>query len=164
MLSRIFWISVAGIALIAGMAMQDGGRIFSWADDHAHISEKTEQAIADRVDRVVKENVEEMAVMGADGDEIDVPPETKRALGEAIGRLVKAETSLAMLKISDGSAEERKAAEARRVQARAEVERLKAEIKRHDPSALVDAGTVSEQVRSQVREDIRAEVREAVEN
>jgi hypothetical protein len=163
MLSRILWISVAGLALIAGIAVQDGG-IFSWADDHAGISAKTEQAIVDGVDRAVEENADKMTIMGADGDEIDVPPETKRALGEAVGRLVKAETALAMLRFRDGSEDERKAAEARRAQARADVDRLKAEIKRHDQSALIDSDEVTEEVQREVREDVRAEIRDAVRN
>lgn len=164
MLSRIMWITIAGIALIAGIAMQDGGRIFSWADEHVEISAKTEQAIADSVDRAVEGNFDKMTVMGSDGEEITVPPETKRAFGEAVGRLVKAETALAMLKVRDSSREERKAAEERRDQARADVDRLKAEIKKRDQEAVVDSEAITDQVQREVREDIRAEVREAVRN
>lgn len=164
MLSRIMWISVAGIALIAGIMIQDGGKIFSWADDHADISVKTEQAIVGSVDRAVEGSVDKMTVMGSDGEEIDVPPETKRALGEAVGRLVKAETTLAMLRFRDASEDERKAAEARRTQARADVDRLKAEIKRHDPAAMLESDAITEQVKSEVREDIRAEIRGAARN
>lgn len=164
MLSRIIWISVAGIALLAGIALQDGGKIFSWADDHAGTSVKTEQAITDSVDRAVKGSFDKMTITGADGEEIDVSPETKRALAEAVGRLVKAETSLAMLRVRDASEEERKAAEARRTQARADVDRLKAEIKRHDQAAMLESEAITEQIRREVREDVRAEIRDAARN
>ena len=164
MLSRIMWISVAGIALLVGMALQDGAKIFSWADDHADISAKTEQAVTESVDRAVASSFDQMTITGPDGEEIDVPPETKRALGEAVGRLVKAETSLAMLRVGDATAEERQAAEARRAQARADVDRLKGEIKRHDHAAVLESEAITEQVRREVREDIRAEIRDAARN
>ena len=75
MLSRIFWISFAGIALIAGMALQDGG-IFSLADrtpDHA----KAEQTIEARIETAIDRSFDKMHVTGSDGEEIDVPATTK---------------------------------------------------------------------------------------
>ncbi|HEU0311517.1 MAG TPA: hypothetical protein VFR36_09900 [Sphingomicrobium sp.] len=164
MLSRIMWFAIAGLALVAGIMLQNGGRIFSWADEHVEISAKTERAIADSVDRAVEGSFDKMTIMNSDGEEIDVPPETKRALAEAIGRLVKAETTLAMLRVREGSADERKAAEESRTQARADVDRLKAEIKRQDQTAVVDSEAITEQVQREIREDIRAEIREAVSN
>ena len=92
MLSRIFWISFAGIALIAGMALQDGG-IFSLADrtpDHA----KAEQTIEARIETAIDRSFDKMHVTGSDGEEIDVPAKTKRAMADAVGRLVKAEADL----------------------------------------------------------------------
>jgi regulator of protease activity HflC (stomatin/prohibitin superfamily) len=164
MLSRIFWIGIAGIALIAGMALQDGDGIFSWGDHRTDISAKTEQAIAASVDRAVEGSVDKMEITGSDGEEIDVPPETKRALAEAVGRLVKAETALAMVRVREASTEERQEAEARRAQARADVDRLKAEIKRIDQSAKLENEAISDEVKREIREDIRAEVRDAVGN
>jgi regulator of protease activity HflC (stomatin/prohibitin superfamily) len=163
MLSRIFWIGVAGIALIAGIAVQDGDSIFSWSDDR-DVSAKTERAIEDRVERAIEGSFDKMEVVGSDGREVDVPAETKRAMARAVGELVKAEADLALARVGEDDEKAVREASVRRVQARREVDRLKAEIKRHDPSAIVDADTVSQQVQSQIREDIRAEVREAVGN
>lgn len=163
MASRIFWVLVAGIALVTGMLFQDGDRIFAWGHE-AGITERTEQAIQARVERAVEGSVDKMQVIGTDGREIDVPPETRRALGDAVGRLVRAETELAVLRIRDGSPQERRAAEARRAEARAEVDRLKAEIKGQDRAAVLESEAVSEQVERQVREDVRATVRDAVRN
>ena len=44
MASRIFWFLIAGCALIGGMALQDGGTIFSWGDT-ADDSRSVEQRI-----------------------------------------------------------------------------------------------------------------------
>ena len=166
MLSRIFWVGLAGMALVIGMLLQDGGRIFSFADDHTDISAKTERTIEASVDRAIDGSFEGMQVTDGDGNEIDVPAETKRALGEAVGRLVKAEAALAVLKIRDGSAEEMQAASARRDQARADVDRLKAEIKGEGPAAKAEhdavAAQIERQVRDDVREDVRAEIREEI--
>ena len=164
MLSRIFWAGLAAIALLAGMAWQDGPAIISWADDHGGVSASAEHAIEAGVDRAVEGSLDKMQVVGPDGKEIAVPAETKRALGEAVGRLVKAETSLAMLRARDGSAEELRDAEERRAQARAEVDRLQSEIKRKNQAAHSESEVISQQVRDQIREEIRTEIREAVRN
>ena len=50
MLSRLMWISVAGAALVIGIAVQDGGKILGWIDD-TDIPERTELAISEQVDR-----------------------------------------------------------------------------------------------------------------
>ena len=163
MLSRIFWAGVAGIAIIAGMAWQDGG-IFSWDDHDTRITAKADGAIDAGVERAIQGGIGKMEVRGSDGEEIDVPPQTKRALADAVGRLVKAETDLAILKIRDGSEGEQKAAEERRTQARADVERLKEEVKRLDKSSTADGDQIAQDVRQQIRDEVRAEVRDAVRN
>ena len=159
MLSRIFWVGIAGFALVAGMVLQDGGRIFSWADGRSDISATTKQAIDASVDRAVDRSVDQMQVVGTDGRQLQVSPQAKRALLDAVGRLVKAEAQLATLRIRDGTEQERQAATAARDHARAEVDRLKTEIK-----AQQSAATIEGDVRDQVREDIRETVRDAVRN
>ncbi|HET9335269.1 MAG TPA: hypothetical protein VFO12_02550 [Sphingomicrobium sp.] len=162
MLSRIFWISFAGIALIAGMALQDGG-IFSLADrtpDHA----KAEQTIEARIETAIDRSFDKMHVTGSDGEEIDVPAKTKRAMADAVGRLVKAEADLAMARVGEDDQEAMQAAQARRDQARADVDRLKAEIRDFERAAQGEHDALREEIRRDVGEDIRASVREAVRN
>ena len=158
MLSRIFWVGLAGIAMITGMALQDGDWIFG-SDRERHISARTERAIERSVERAVDGSFEGMQVVGSDGREIDVPRETKRAMAEAVGRLIKSETDLAMLKIGDESAEELRAATARRDQARADVDRLKAEIDGQGEAARLEQDAVREQIREEIRESVRDAVR-----
>ena len=160
MLSRILWILAAGIALVAGMLVQDRW-IFGWTDQ-PDVSAKTEQAVEARVERAIDRSFDKMQVVGPDGSEIDVPGQTKRALAEAVGRLVKAETELAVLRISDGRDEEMQAARARSEQARADVDRLKTEIKRLEKGANRENDALREQIRQEIREDIRASVRDSV--
>lgn len=160
MLSRILWVGVAGAALVAGMVLQDGDRMFSWADDQTGISAKTERMIEARVERAVDRSIDRMEVEGTDGRRVDVSPETKRALVDAIGRLVKAEADLQILKVRDGSDEALQAAEASRDQARAEVETLKGQIEQQKGTSE----QVREQIRADIREDVRATVRDAVKD
>jgi formate-dependent nitrite reductase cytochrome c552 subunit len=159
MLSRIFWIGIAGIALVAGMVMQDGNRIFSWGDDAdaaRGVGHKVEMSVDSAIDR----SFDKMTVVGSDGEEIEIPAETKRAMGEAVGRLVKAETELALLRVRDGSKAEIEAAAVRRDQARADVETLKDRIE--NQKTIVE--DKREAVRDQVRQEVRETVREAVRN
>ena len=161
MLSRIFWISLAGIALIGGMILQDGGSIFSWGD-HREISAKAERTIEERVDHAIDRSFDKMEVMGSDGSEIDVPAETKRAMADAVGRLVKAEANLAVARATDSSDEEMKAARARREKARANVDRLETQIKNLDRASPSERDALREQIKRDVQEDVRTTVRESV--
>jgi hypothetical protein len=161
MLSRIFWVGLAGIALITGIILQDGGRIFSMAAESESM-EGVERSIEASVDRAIDGSFDGMQVMDGDGNEIDVPPETKHALGEAVGRLVKAKADLAILKVRDANDEEIAAAEARSAQARANVDRLKAQIKGQELAARTEHDALAAQIERDVREDIRAQVREEV--
>jgi hypothetical protein len=163
MLSRIFWISIAGIALIAGMAMQDGGGIFSWGD-HDDGSAKAEQSIDDKVDRAIDRSFDKMHVVGSGGEEIELPARTKRALADAVGRLVKAEADLALARVGEDDAREVQAASARRDQARADIDRLKTEIKEFERAAQSDNEALRERIRREVREDVRDSVRDAAGN
>ena len=167
MLSRLFWVGIAGIAIITGIVIQDGDRIFAVAAESESMA-GVERSIQTSVERAVEGSFDRMEVVDGDGNAIDVPPETKRALGEAVGRLVKAEADLAILKVRDGSQQERLAAEARRAEARADVDRLKAEIKGREAAARAEQGALAQQierdVRDEVREQVREEVREAVRN
>ena len=161
MLSRIFWISVAGFALIAGIAVQDGD-FLSW-DDHDEVSARSERSIEERVDRAIDRSFDKMQVEGPDGREVDVPAETKRALAAAVGELVKAEADFAMARVGEDDEEEMQAASARRDRARAEINRLKAEIKKLEQTARTDdSNALRDQIRREVREDIRESVRDSV--
>ena len=161
MLSRIFWIGLAGIALIGGMILQSDGGIFSWGD-HREISAKVDESIEDRVDRAIDRSFDKMTVTRIDGEEVDVPAETKRAMAAAVGELVKAETDYAMVKVGDASDDEMKAAQARRVKARAEVERLEVEIKKLERMSSSERDALREQIKREVQEDVSASVKEAV--
>lgn len=167
MLSRIFWVGIAGVALVIGILLQDGGRIFSMAAESESM-DGVQRSIEASVDRAIDGSFDGMQVMDGDGNEIDVPPETKRALGEAVGRLVKAKADLAILKMRDANAAEIAAVEVRSAQARADVDRLKAEIKGEEAAARAEhdalAAQIERDVRQSVRDDIRAEIRDAVRN
>ena len=158
MASRIFWVALAGLALVAGIMIQDRDWIFGW-DDRA-VDATIDRSVDRTVDRTVDRAVDGMQVMGSDGRELDVPPEAKRALAEAVGRLVKAKAQLAVLRIGDASDQEIQAAEAVADHARADVDRLKAQIEAHEQAT----GVTREQIRREIRDDVRATVREAVRN
>jgi hypothetical protein len=158
MWSRIFWVGIAGIALVAGMVIQDGRSIFHWDDDVS-----IDRRIDAQIDRAVDRSVEGMQVVRTDGREIPVSAEAKRALIDAVGRLVKAEADLATLRIRDGNDQERQAAIATRDQARADVDRLKEQIRDQEPAAGMERD-VRDQVRREIREDVRDTVRDAVRN
>lgn len=159
MLSRIFWIGIAGIALVGGIILQGGGGIFSWGDDADH-ERSVARRIETHVDAAIDHSFDKMQVLGSDGQKIDVSPETKRELAGAVGRLVKAETDLAFLSVRDGSDEEMKAAHARRDRAKADVDALQARI---EQQADVTNGQ-TDAIREQIRADVRDTVRDAVRN
>lgn len=176
MASRIFWVMIAGLALVTGMVLQDGVSIFGWND---RVSERVDRAVDRSVDRSIDRTVDRsvdrtvnrldpgldrtmdhVQVVGAGGHEMQVSSQTKRQMAEAVGRLVKAEADLAVLKVRDGSDEEVQAASLRRDQARTEVETLKAQIEQQDSLSQGDRDAV----RDTIREDIRDTVRDAVQN
>lgn len=161
MLSRIFWIGIAGMALIGGMFLQSGDSIFSWGDK-PEISVHTERTIEEKVDRAINRSFDKMTVTRVDGHEVDVPAETKRAMAAAVGELVKAETNLAMVRVGDGSDEELAAARARSEKARAEVDRLEAEIKKLERMSSSERDALREKIKREMQEDVRDSVTEAV--
>ena len=164
MLSRILWIGVAGIAIVAGIAFQDGDRFFGWDDARDHRSSRADRAAESRIDRAIDRSFEKMEVTGADGERVEVSAETKRELAGAVSRLVKAEADLAMLRIGDGSEEEIKAARARIADARGDIDRVKARINSAERAAETEHDALAEEIRREVREDVRASIREAVQN
>jgi hypothetical protein len=143
------------------MILQNGGSFFSWGD-HREVSAKAEQAIEERVEHAIDRSFDKMEVMGSDGQEVDVPAETKRAMADAVGRLVKAEANLAVARATDSSDEEMKAVRAQRDKARADVDRLEVQIRSLDRPASSESDVLREQIKREVREDIRASVRESV--
>jgi len=152
MLSRIFWIGIAGIAIVAGMVLQNGRSILSWSDgpDHAR-----SQLIESRVDSAIDRSVDRLQVVGPDGEDVNVSPEAKRALADAVGRLVKAETELALLKVRDAGKAEIQAATDRSDRARAEVETLKSRIERQEARSRDQRHAIRDQVRDDVRDALR---------
>lgn len=159
MLSRIFWIGLAGIALVAGMILQDGRGMISWDDSADH-----KRSVETRVDTAIDRSFARMQVVGSDGEVIVVPAETKRALAAAVAELVRAEADLAVSKIGDENDEAVRAAQARRDRANAKVDRLKAEIERLEKAPARDSDAISAEVRQQIRDEVRAEIRDAVRN
>jgi hypothetical protein len=155
--SRLFWIFLAGIAIVAGFALQQRDILFAWGSDSA-----TERGIEARIDRGIDRSLSRMDVVGSDGKTIDVAPETKRALADAVGRLVSAETHLVLAKVRHASETELRQATLSRDSARAEVERLKDRIDREKQLSGRDRAVVREQIRQQVRDDIRESIRSAV--
>lgn len=161
MLSRIFWIGIAGIAIVAGMIIQNGRGILSWGDGSDH---SRSQRIESRVDAAIDRSVDRMQIVGSDGEEIDVPAEAKRALADAVGRLVKAETELALLRVREVDKKEIEAATVRRDRARAEVETLKSRIERQKALSDGKRDAIRDQIRDDIRDDIRDTVRGAGSN
>ena len=162
MMSRLFWVGIAGLALVTGIVLQESDWVFGAGD--RSIDASIDRTVDRAVDRTVDRSVDRLQVVGADGQQIAVSPQTKRALAEAVGRLVKAEADLAVLRIGGGDSPELQAATARRTQARAEVDRLKAEVQQLEQAEAGERDAVREQIRSEVRDDIRATVRDAVGN
>jgi hypothetical protein len=157
------WVGIAGLALATGMVLQDGPRLWAWAADSG-ISAGAERTIEAKVDAAIDRSIDRMEVVGADGRDIPVDSNTKRAFAHAVGELVKAESDLAMVKIRDGGADEMKTATARRDAARAEVDRLKTSMKADGHGAAVEAGVDQQQIQQNVRDDVREAIRDAVRN
>jgi hypothetical protein len=166
MLSRIFWVAAAGLALVAGMVVQDGGWMFGWDDRtiDASIDRTVDRTVDRAVDRTIDRSVDRIQVVGADGNELPVSAQTKRQLAEAVARLVKAEADLAVLRIGDADTAELHATRARRDHARGEIDRLKGEVRQQEQLESVQREALREQIRREVRDDIRATVRDAVRN
>jgi hypothetical protein len=148
---------VAGIAIVAGFALQQRDILFAWGSDSA-----TDRGIEARIDRSVDRSLSRMEVVGSDGKTIDVPPETKRALADAVGRLVSAETQLALAKVRHANESELRQATLSRDSARAEVDRLKDRIDQEKQLSGRDRAVAREQIRQQVRDDIRESIRSAI--
>ena len=158
MLSRIFWIGIAGIALVGGMILQGGHGIISWGDDADHARSVTHQ-IETKVDAAIDHSFDKMTTVTVDGKEVDVSPETKRALAGAVAELVKAETDLAFLRVRDSSDGEVAAAQARRDRAKADVDALQASIEQRKEVTDGQADAIREQIRADVRDTVRDAVR-----
>ena len=147
MLSRILWIGLAGIALFAGAILQSRDSLFEWTDHHSGA-----------IERAVDAGVDNVPVVVIDTGHNRVSPDTKRALDEAVRRLLKAETELALVRVRNGDDAARQAAEARRNQARTDVDRLAEQIEHKKDGAKVDRDAI----RNEVREEVRSAVRDAL--
>lgn len=162
MASRIGYFLIAGGAVLGGMIIQDGDRMFGWGEE-TKVAIHTERAIEARVEREIDRSIDRAQVIDVNGREIDVTPDAQRAMGEAVARLVKAEADLAVLRVRDAGADELQAADAVRDQARAEVDQLKNEIDREEQTAVLGS-EAPEDLQRQIRDEIRTEIRDAVRN
>ena len=85
-------------------------------------------------------------------------------MASAVAELVKAETDLAIAKVSDGSEEELNAARARREKARAEVDRMEEQIRNLDRASPSERDALREQIKREVQEDVRESVKASVQS
>ena len=161
-MSRIFWILMVVLALVAGTLFQARDFVFAWVGDTA-VEARVEQAIETGVADAVESSFDRMQVVDSDGRAIEVAPQTKRDLGDAVRRLASAEADLAIMRVrgSDDAAAVQEA-RSRRDAARNDVERLKAEIERQDELSAPDRDAVRQQIQQEVRSSIRETVRSAV--
>lgn len=164
MASRIFWVLLAGAALVTGMVVQDGGRIFSWDSDHHSrvIDAKVDKAVDREVDKAIDSAWADSDVVTIDGREIRVSDAQKEAMASAIGRLVKSEANLAALKIGGSGDEELKAATEERDRARTDVEQIKAQMIAQRDAQRSDPARTSQETQKEVRDEIRESIRESV--
>lgn len=154
MAGRLAWILAGGAAIVGGMVIQDGD-MFSFSD------ERIDREVDREIDQEIDQARDEAAAVRA-GRRIVIDArsgsdrQAVRAMTDAVADLVKAEAALAAAQIGgDENAEEVAGARAARDRARAEVERLKAELEERDGSQAA---------RDAIREQVRSEVREAVRN
>ena len=161
MASRMFWIVLVAVALVGGTLFQGRDLIFGLAGDTA-VEARVDRSIEGRVERAVESRFERMHVVGSDGRTIDVAPQTKRELGDAVRRLASAEAELAMIRIRDSGEAAALDARSRRDTAKADVQRLKAEIERPDELSGADRDRIRQQIQHQVRSSVRETVRSAV--
>lgn len=161
MASRLFWIFLVVAALAAGTLFQGRDLIFAWAGDSA-AERATDAAIEGRVERAIEGSFERMQVVDSDGRTVDVAPQTKRDLGAAVRRLASAEAELALLRVRGADGSDSIEARSRRDQAKADVERLKAEIERQEELPTGDRDAVRQQIQQEVRSSVRETVRSAV--
>ena len=138
MLSRILWIGLAVVALIAGLAYQNR---FLIGFDH--------DRIADHV-----------GVVAADGRKIEVPRETKQAMAAAVRSFVSAKTELALLRARDADPQDIRAAEQRSEAARARIEKVKADIDRQRDLPQGDRDAL----RALIQHEVHQSVRDAASN
>lgn len=165
MASRMFWIFLVAVALVAGTLFQGRDFILGWSGDSAverAIETKVENAVETQVEEAIEGSFERAQVVDSDGRTMQVAAETRHELGNAVSRLVSAETELALMRVRGASDGAEAAARARRDAAKADVEQLKAEIKRQDASSTPDRDLIRQQVQEDVRSTVRETVRSAV--
>lgn len=150
MAGRLAWVLAGGAAIVGGMMIQDGD-MFSFEDDR-QIDRKVDREVDREVDTAI---AEARAVRGETRIVVDGRPvsdrQAVRAMTDAVAGLVKAEAALAAAQIGDNDdPDEVAGARAQRDRARAEVERLKAQLEEREGNEAV-----RDQVRSEVREAVR---------
>ncbi len=162
MLSRIFWILLAGAAFVGGIAVHERDLLFGWSDGPA-AAQSSSRSFESRIDRAVDRSFDKMKVLGSNGKEIEAPSETKRELAGAVRRLVAAEAELALTRVRHESDSAVAEARNRRDAARSDVDRLKTEIEHRE--RLSDGGgddAVRDHIRRKIRDDIHDSIRTAI--
>jgi hypothetical protein len=158
MLSRLFWIGLAGVALVAGIALQDGREMLAWTGGD-EIGLASERIIEARVEHAVEERF-------AGREERSGSPDwdAKHEFATAVRELVGAEAHLVAVRIGGESEEEVREAEVRRDAARATVDRLKQELERQEQLSRQERIELRDQIRTETREAVREQIRSAIRN
>lgn len=158
MLSRIFWIGLAGVAFLGGLWFQDGGHFgLSFGDESSPRVERLVDSKVDRiVDRVTDDATRRIEVESSDGRPVELDPALKRALVAAVGEEVRAEAALALLEFRDSPKAALDAARARRDQAKATLKALETRVNRAaDQDRSADRDAIRDQVREEIRDSLR---------
>lgn len=158
MLSRIFWVGIAGVALVTGMVIQDGDWFWDMARE-SEVSTKTERGIEARIEQAIDRSIDKMEVVTVDGRDVRVSRAQKDAMADAIGRLVKAEGHLVALKIRDAADAEIEAASVERDEAKTRVEQMEAQMAAQGEAQRSERDAIREQVRAEVRDSVRDAVK-----
>ena len=160
MASRMFWIIMVAVALVAGTLFQGRSLFFGWADDSS-VERRVERAVEAPVQAAVESEIAKLHVVNADGRPVKLTEQTKRELGEAMRRFAAAEARLAMVRVADSNQAAAAEARSRRDAAKAELERLQAEIERQEAQYATDRDLARQQVQQEIRSSVRETVRAA---
>jgi Asp-tRNA(Asn)/Glu-tRNA(Gln) amidotransferase A subunit family amidase len=154
---RIAWILAGGAAIIGGMMMQDR-LMFGWGDDGPRTPRHSEVEVGSIVNEVIGAQTDRLTVVSDDGAGIDVPPEVKRKMAQAVADLVKAEAALAVADLRDQPRDQLEALRDRRAAARDRVDQLADQIKDEEQREGVrdSKHEIRDQIRSEIRDALRS--------
>lgn len=157
MAGRIAWILAGGAAVVGGMMMQDRV-MFGWDDHEPRVERHAEVKVGSIVDDVIDSQTDRLTVVTDDGAAVDVPPEVKRQMAQAVADLVRAEAALAVADVRDQPRDQMRAARDRRDAARDRVDKLAEQIEDREQREDVRDS------KREIRDKIRSEIRDALRN